>query len=66
MGFSASPQLWLTIVLFVRAMRQNNEFLLAVLCGLTALNFVQGGIWFIPEILIATAYAQHSKRVQTT
>lgn len=64
--FGFTTIVMLTIVLFVHAMRQNNEFLLAVLCGWTALNFVQGGIWFIPEILIATAYAQHSKRVQTT
>ena len=64
--FGFTTIVMLTIVLFVHATRRNNEFLLAVLCGWTALNFVQGGIWFIPEILIATAYAQHSKRVQTT
>ena len=55
----------LTRALFVQAKSQNNEFLLCVLWAWTALNLVQGGIWFMPEILIAIAYAQHSHSLPT-
>lgn len=49
----------LNISLMFSAYRKRNAFLLTSSLAWVALNIVQGGIWFIPELIIGIAYGKH-------
>lgn len=49
----------LNISLLNSAYRKRNAFLLTSSLAWGALNMVQGGIWFIPELIIGIAYGKH-------